>query len=362
MTRREEEGRYQMLWDCPACGAEKLLGLDHRFCPACGSPQDPELRYFPSDDDKVAVDDHPYHGADKVCPACDTPNSAASDFCEACGSPLDDAAAAKQRQRKVTAEGERFDGESGSDAKREARERKQAAKEARLREMQGVGPEPAGPPKKSFGNSKLGMACFSIIALALGIGMVFCCLSWLWSTTSDVTVQGHEWERTIQVEAYGPTTKRAWRNEVPAGARDLRCTQEKRSTKRVKDGEECKTVREDKGDGTFAQIQECKPKYRKEPVYDDRCRYTIDTWSVTRTEEAKGQGLEPRWPTVQIRGTQEREGRRNAVYRVRLLDEDGQQHTCDLSEARWRGLKPNQKIEATFGGLTGAIDCSSLSP
>ena len=57
------EKRYEMLWDCPRCETPKLLGLSHRNGPTCGAPQDPTKRYFPKDEDKVAVEDHPFvHG------------------------------------------------------------------------------------------------------------------------------------------------------------------------------------------------------------------------------------------------------------------------------------------------------------
>lgn len=92
---------YEMLWDCRFCGTSGLLGLTHRFCPSCGAPQDPETRYFPDDDHKVAVEDHVYAGADRRCPACTTPNSAKSEFCGSRGGPLTDAAAVKAQQDQV---------------------------------------------------------------------------------------------------------------------------------------------------------------------------------------------------------------------------------------------------------------------
>ncbi len=87
-----DRGTYQMLWDCPYCGSEKLLGLDHRHCPTCGAPQDPARRYFPSEADKIAVVDHRFSGADRVCPSCQTPNAATCEFCGNCGTPLSEAA------------------------------------------------------------------------------------------------------------------------------------------------------------------------------------------------------------------------------------------------------------------------------
>ena len=71
-----EETHYEMLWDCEYCGMEKLLGVSQRYCPGCGSAQNPSTRYFPEDSDKVAVADHKYMGADRQCSACDAPNAA----------------------------------------------------------------------------------------------------------------------------------------------------------------------------------------------------------------------------------------------------------------------------------------------
>ena len=91
MTEQPDGNVYEMLWNCEFCGAEKLLGKTHRFCPSCGAAQNPDWRYFPSDAEKVAVHDHVYHGVDKVCPACGTAQSANAEHCGRCGSPLEGA-------------------------------------------------------------------------------------------------------------------------------------------------------------------------------------------------------------------------------------------------------------------------------
>jgi len=36
----------------------------------------------------IAVEDHRYVGADRICPACSQPNSAAATYCVACGADL----------------------------------------------------------------------------------------------------------------------------------------------------------------------------------------------------------------------------------------------------------------------------------
>ena len=99
---------YEMLWDCQYCGTKKNLGLTHRFCPNCGAPQNPDSRYFPSDDEKVAVHNHRYVGVDVTCPACSELNSGASEFCSQCGAPLTEAAEARRLQEEWRKEGQRF--------------------------------------------------------------------------------------------------------------------------------------------------------------------------------------------------------------------------------------------------------------
>ena len=81
---------YEMLWDCEFCGTEKLLGLTHRHCPACGGAQDPERRYFPAPGEEIEVANHVFTGVDKECPACETPNAAKAAYCVNCGHNMDE--------------------------------------------------------------------------------------------------------------------------------------------------------------------------------------------------------------------------------------------------------------------------------
>jgi len=364
----EDLGRYQMLWDCPACGSTGLLGLDHRFCPACGAAQDPEARYFPSDEQKIAVEDHPFTGADRVCPACDTPNASTAEFCTACGCPLDEARAASRRSDKVLDDDETFEGESAKDARDEARQRHLDEEARRRARMAGQEPEPDAPEgTKKGGLMGIGLVggCLGLVAIVVVGVVAFWLISSLWATTDQVTVTGHRWEREIAVEAFGPQKDSAWRDEVPRGAQIVKCTSKKRSTKKVPDGEDCNVRKVDNGDGTFSETKECEPRFRNEPVMDESCTYTINAWKKVRAEQAAGQDLTPRWPTVKLAKTGEcvgceREGKRTETYTVLLKDSEGQSHSCDLKEPAWRGLSKGQSVEATFGGLTGAIDCGSL--
>ena len=355
MSRSEDKGRFQMLWDCPACGNEGLLGVDHRFCPTCGAAQDPSRRYFPPDDKKVPAADHPFHGADKVCPACDTPNSAKSSFCEACGSPLDGAREAARRDDRVTGDGEAFAGESVRDAVAEAKRERQEAEAARLADLH----DDPLPERRRGGGSWLAMGCVGTVAVAVIGAALFCLLSFLWSTTEAVEVVGHQWTRQVPIEAFGPVEKSGWKDEVPATAQGVTCREEKRGSRRVEDGEDCRTRRKDNGDGTFNEVRECTPRYRDEPTYDQKCRYTVDAWRVVRTEQTAGSDLSPRWPEVRLNAG-EREGERGGTYTVHLQDPKGARHSCALDEPTWASYQPGAKVEARFGGLTGLIDCASL--
>ncbi len=337
--RSEDLGTYQMLWDCPYCGNDKLLGLDHRHCPACGAPQDPERRYFPSDEDKVAVADHRYTGADVVCPACSKPTSNQAEFCGSCGSPLSEAAAARTRKDVVHAEGE-----SVEDSARAARD-----------EFAGKAPPPAPPPRKK-GRSLIGVAVVAVLI----IGCAGLLTMLLWKKPATVQVTGHAWERTVEVEEYKAVTESDWKEDVPSGATDVSCKKEKKGTKKVADGETCKVRKKDQGDGTFKEVKECEPSYRSEPTYGQRCSYRIEKWTTAKTEKASGKGKDGvKWPTVRASGKQ-REGRKDETYTVLLKEKKGgDTHDCAVPLKVWQKLDKGDVVDAKKR-LTGGLDCSSV--
>lgn len=324
--REDHLGRYQMLWSCPACGTEKLLGLDHRYCPNCGSPQAADKRYYPPEGEEVAVENHPYHGADRVCPACETPMSAAAAFCGSCGCPMDEA--------------------------------KAAAFKAEHRAGPPAAPPPPEPPKKSRGAPGLvGMGCALVLLASMAI---FCGLAVFWKKEASVAVTGHSWERSVAVEKQALVSESAWKEQLPSGATEVRCQKEQKGTEKVQDGEECSTVKRDKGDGTFDKVNECKPKYRSEPVYGEKCSYKVMKWTTARTEKTGGKssGDDPAWPQVRL-AAGEREGARTATYTVHLKV-DGEAKTCTPDEATWKRLQAGRTYKGKVAVIGGAVDCGSL--
>lgn len=346
-------GRYQMLWDCPYCETTKLLGLTHRHCPSCGAAQDPNRRYFPNDEDKVAVEDHPFTGADRICPGCGAPSSAAASHCGACGSPLDEAKAAALRQTQQAGEAG-FGADTADAAEKEHKTAKAAARAADA--------SPPLPPKKG----RLGKGCMAMGALLLGLAVI-CAVAMFWKKEAALQVTAQTWERSVAIEKYGPKQESAWCDSVPAGADITSRRDEKRDTKKIADGEQCTTKRVDNGDGTFTEKEDCKPKYREEPIYDEKCTYTVMKWSQTRTEQNKGAGLSPApsWPTVRVDGCQQvgctREGPRTETYTVVLKDPDGDDYDCTLPEAVWQKFTPGSTWTGEVGVIGDSVDCATLT-
>ncbi len=335
---------YEMLWDCRYCGGRKLLGKSHPHCPNCGAPQQNAPRYFPSDDEKVAVSDHVYVGADVVCPTCRSTSSRAAKHCGTCGGPLQAAAGVALRPDQVRPEGAAFAPEG---APRGA-----------------VGPPPPAPRKRSMLPIALGCGGAVVLA-ALALALVFA----FWKRDSSFEVATRTWERTVAVERFGPANETAWCKEMPAGAQNVRRTREPRSTNKVPNGEDCSTRRVDNGDGTFREKRECTPRYKEEPVYDERCSYTVNRWAVARTERsAGGEAPAPAWPEVRLARAGEcvgceRAGARKEAYKATLTDAGGgQAHECTIDAARWAALRPKTRWKGQVRALTGGLDCDSLSP
>jgi hypothetical protein len=356
---REELGRYEMLWGCAACGTGRLLGLTHRHCPSCGAPQDPTRRYFPPEGEEIAVGDHPYHGADVRCAACDTPNAAAAAHCVNCGSGLDGAKTVGTRaEQGIHAE------DDAKAAAHEHAERRQAERESAMRAhalASGAdpGPEPAAP---RGGRWKVVVGV--LVAVAVLLFVVFG-----WTREAALEVTGHRWARGIAVEELRAERDSAWRDSIPAGAYMVsNCRRDQRSVRQVPDGEDCSTSRVDKGDGSFSKVETCTPRYRAEPVYDTRCDYFIDRWVVVDEARTSGTALTPApaWPPTPPttgRGLgARRPGRRTETYTALFKDAEGKDRDCALPEARWGALAVHSRWKGDVGVVTGALDCDTLKP
>jgi hypothetical protein len=318
---------YEMVWDCRYCGAQKLLGLTHRHCPNCGAAQDPNARYFPADHEKVAVENHAYVGADMQCGYCGAASSRRAHNCGRCGAALVEGAEVQRH------------GDTGAGIL--------------------LPSSPATPPPRPAWKILLPTAALLLVAVTVVL--------LVWKKDQTLVVAGHSWRRTVNIERFAPVTQSAWCDELPSGASDVTRRREQRGSKRVADGEDCQTRKKDRGDGTFAEERECTARFKEEPVFDQKCAFSIVKWSAVRQEVAQARGLAaPRWPTVTLARPGcsgvgcEREGARSEQYTVLFRDAKGQEYRCDLDEKAWSGYVGGRRYAGKLHALTGSLDCGSL--
>jgi len=331
----EQEIYYEMLWDCTQCNTKGLLGDSHRHCPTCGAAQDPGKRYFPKPGEEVEAKNHQFVGADWSCAYCSSPNSAAAAHCTNCG--------------------------AGQDGTKPV---------AIVTDTATPPAEPVtapAPVARSLGWLRWALAAVALVV----VGFIF-----LFSSTKETTatVAQRSWAREIQIEQMARVSDTAWCDSVPADAYGVSRSREQRSTRQVADGQTCHDERIDKGDGTFVKRRECTPRYRSEPVYDDRCRYQVNRWRSVRSVKADTQNaLMPVWPTVSNLNANflgggvgsgmgalgsEREGTRRENY-VLTLASGGKTWTCNVSESVWSRYQEGATTPLKVH-LTGGADCASL--
>lgn len=244
--RTESQGFYEMLWDCEFCDTKGLLAKSQRCCANCGGKQNADKRYFPKEGEELRVDGHKFEGSDRYCPACKNPQGAAGKNCTNCGSPMDGSA-----------------------------------------EVQGVATPVAPPPKKK---SKLWIVIVIVAVIGAIVGIVFGVKHCNATKDAGGKVLAHGWERTVPIQQFLDTREEAWRNEIPSDATNVICHRAQRSSRKIPDGETCKDEKHDKKDGTFEIVKKCTPKYRSEPVDDDKCTYNVMKWKEIETKISNGMG------------------------------------------------------------------------
>lgn len=352
--KRHGAGQYEMLWDCKFCGTQKLLGVTHRHCPSCGAAQDPEQRYFPAEEDMVALSDHKYVGADVMCPACGQPNSAANAFCAECGADL-------STGQKVATAGERVigTGRAESDTRRDVVKDKHEAEMARI-----DAEEKAQPVFLGLTKGQLWAIVGLVIVVAIIGGIIF---ALTYREESDGEVTAMTWERQIAIEDFQPREQESWDDDMPGDAYAPRCEPKKKDTERVEVGteEQCRDV--DLANGGMERVCEDVPVYEDRDVMDDWCTYTIDRWDVVRTESASGASKDdpaPDWPPVTLaegdgRFGAEREGAKSESYKV-VVRVKGDDQTCGFeTQSEWDAFDIGTKVKLELR-VGGDADCDTL--
>ncbi len=334
----QREIAFQMLWDCGACGTKKLLGIDHRHCPNCGTKQDPQWRYFPSDEDRreITSPNYQYAGADRVCPFCGQPNSAKNQFCTECGGDL--SGGKEAFSRGVVEKGSAEDIREAEDLVLKKFRAEQAA---------------AKPKGTNWGPILL---IGAIVLLAVAV-FGFISLS---NSTYDarMSVTAVTWERTLFIEQLRAVPGSGWQDSVPLDALSRSCSPRQREYIEY-ERKQTGVQRVDRGDGSFVE----RPVYSNVPVTryrtDQWCTYIVNRWVPDGTRQTKGGLNDPlTWPTFTESGSGVG-GRRIANRTESLLvqfkgegDKAGQNFTYAApNETKWRTFAVGQTYTVKINRL-----------
>lgn len=346
-----QEGVYEMLWDCKFCGTKKLLGKSQKFCPVCGAQQDAEWRYYPSDAEKVAVKDHRYVGADKVCPNCSSLNTADAEFCTRCGAPQSAASQVKAQAAREAAQRSGRGMPAGSLGF--------TTEDLDARQMA----EKYGTPAKAQAAQRPRWQMFALIAVVVGV-LGFIAFSMFAKRDETGYASGFNWERTIFIDRLAAVQGRS-ECPAPADAYNVSRSYEQVGSRSVPDGEDCSMRQVDQGDGTFRQERVCTTRYRSEPVMGYMCSYTVNRWGYSRDVVASGtKDTPPTWPVSNASGCLtlgcERESRREERYRITITGSEGKTYQCDLPYDQWQATKLEDTFTFKVRVVGGGIDCGTL--
>jgi hypothetical protein len=140
-----------------------------------------------------------------------------------------------------------------------------------------------------------------------------------------------------------------------------------RSTRQVADGQTCRTVRRDNGDGTYSQRRQCQTKYRSEPIYGNRCDFVVNTWRYSRSATSTGANLETPvvWAAANLKTGSvlgaEREAGRSEKYTLQFAGGNVKPFTCDVPETQWRASSIGVQFGLKVGQALGNAQCATLT-
>lgn len=368
-----------MLWDCPACGTTKLLGIDHRHCPNCGAPQEENLRYFPGRDARVETT---FAGTepDWACAHCGAPNGSRAGFCAGCGAPRGESSSVHVR-KAIDASA----AETSQDARDDWAARKQARRDS-------LGPTTRRSPLGAWLHSNRWWFLGALLSFAGFVGLVAFAEWYEAGRETSLEVTGHQWRRVIPIERYSTVAQTGWCEGMPSDAREQSRQSQLLRHDRVPDGEDCRSIKGscsntcrnvDNGNGSFSEVctqtctsdrTECTPKYREVPVYADECVYEVDRWVEVGGSEERGQGRTPRWPSppsVEPCSTMrlgcERIGARRGEYGVQFesrpsTGEEVERWACAFAEDVWLSTEVGSRWTARVSRSDDTLRCGDIQP
>lgn len=341
-------------WDCPVCGHTANLGPEKQ-CASCGSARPQNVKFYLASDSEVIKDEKVIKqakaGADWVCSYCNSHNKITETHCHTCGNDRNVPEGDKSLEQKI----------HYTDGRNE--NAKKAIKNSKLN----VSRLPKVQMSKKFKLGCLGSIGFVVLLF----------ISMLFTSEIEVNVTGFEWERSLKVEKYIEVEEENW--QIPEGGKEISSFEAVHHYNKIADGTETKTRtvsvqtgtervvvgQKDLGNGYFEDVYEDKPvytekeetyeetKYREEPVYKTKYRYSIFKWKDAGNLKTKGIDQKPFWSQkFDSTNVNLRIKSKQATYFV-LINNEGEKHKEKISFEKWQKIAIGDKLKAKKSRLFG---------
>jgi len=346
-------GYVKLIWTCPRC-ATRNPG-PNKFCNGCGAPQPEDVPFEqPAEAELIKDSDELARakaGPDIHCPYCGGRNPAGVKFCGACGGDLAQGKA-RQKGRVVGA----YRAPSGATRPCPAcgtpnplTSLKCSNCGSALPAAEGASPAaPAGAPPAKTPLLIGGVAAVLCLVAVVVLGFLF-----FQRDERSGIVESVAWERTIEIERFGPVEHQDWQDEIPSNASVSSCELEyfeDQPEPAPVATEVCGTpYTVDEGSGFGEVVQDCT--YR---VYEQMCRYTVEEWTVIDTRRATGDDLNPEWPEARLAANGERTGAEHESYTVTLRSDGAALSFAPSTAAEFAAFARGSQWTVTVNGL-GAI-------
>lgn len=376
------EGR----WDCDQCGSKAIRGRE-TTCPGCGHPRGEHVRFYLTDTAPVITDPDlikiAKSGPDWNCEYCGSANRASSEACSQCGTtrgqskpnPVVTHYDAGQLVEEVKPRRPRRRGYTNTlfidDASHSSSDHDAERSPGNMSD--GI----------TFAHTPISDAATPYLIVGGLVVVIALFLGWMFiPRTVQATVTSLPWTRTIDIQVYRTVREQGW--SIPSGGREImhetairdydhpiigydtvyetECHQEQTGTETYACGSR------DLGNGFFEDVdctratysERCddvphqKPVYGNIPIYDVRYTYEIERWLADHTEETKGDGGEPYWPTFALMENQ-REGDNWEQYAVVFTDMKKPEKTYshDTNQAEWQTFSIGQEVKLTVNRIGG---------
>ncbi len=348
-------GYVKLEWICPNCGG-KNPG-PQKVCSQCGGPQPAEVKFQKADEEKILTDADEVQkaksGPDIHCGYCGARNPAGTKICSQCGGDL---SAGKTRDSgQIVAA---FKPGDAPDIKcpncstvNPASAQTCRKCGASLAKEKPVMQSPSKPGKRKV-NPVL-LIFFALFGLGLCILLVSLISKGLQKDTLAGRVQTVMWQRTIEVEEFGPVRKENWKSDIPVNARNISCEERYHHTqKEVTEGAVpiCGTrYIVDQGSGYAEVVEDCEYA-----VYLDYCEYLVDDWHTVDTLSTQGYDTNPAWPNPVLENNQ-RLGPGTEKYRI-TYDVAGKSYTYSTNnESIFVQSYPGSRWNLTINGFGNVV-------